>query len=190
MKLVFAPSVLIVLLCTYFACSQQKKQANQPFMISIEGEVFQESDINFLYPAKSQLAYRVKVSLKNTGEQTLEFDQIETAFVPQGGTPLKQMSGIRRKGSQQNEKVTLEPGSVKEFPAFTSDGYTNDLISDARGRPLRFSVSLLSLGQRLFGPTMAVLPDIKKLSTLPSYHQSLSDKKVKGFPLTFSLSSP
>ena len=78
-------SILSLLVAVFLGCSSGSQTQNK---ISIAGEVMKESYMT-MGGSASPIAYLVKVTIKNEGENPIEFDEIEANFFPPQGNSLK-----------------------------------------------------------------------------------------------------
>jgi hypothetical protein len=164
--------------------------------LSVDGEASKNFfDSMGLGGTAPNIQYNVKVTIRNTQGGTLTFDQVQGKFYPESGHQLRSVwvqdpnndpadSYARlAKGEQVPELKlwTVGPGAAVDHE-FQTNGHTFDLLEEASGKPLRFSVEIRLNGVVIAGPYVAVLPP---LEGLPYYDDVLGGGQ-KAFRLLFS----
>lgn len=144
-------------LAILIACCSQLTACNKA---NINIQAYQEAYTN---ESGSSIAYRVIIGVTNNGINSLAFDALQGAFVPDSGTPLEQtLSERTMTGGGESSTIRIAAGKGQTF-SFTSDGYTADLLKDAGNGALKFKVKLMSGGSPIVAPCVAVLPSLKNL---------------------------
>ncbi len=160
---------------------------------SVEGEVGRAIYITMGLRdvTTAPIEYRVKVTIHNTGSNPLVWDQIQADFYPERGRHLTQSTfaydpekGEDRRAYYEggNRPQEIAPGASHDLEVDTN-GHTFDLLGEAGGKPLRFSVAVLLKGRTIAGPYVALLPP---LDDLPSYEQALVGGGQKPVKLAFA----
>ncbi len=177
-------------------CHNSERQTQ--LELEITGEVLRDSYVNVVRPSESQIAYGVRVSITNESNSLLIFDNIEASFFAERGTPFKQEISMRRKKPGQGTGEAFEPGIVEEIVIasgetsdlhnlfFSTNGYTESLLNEARGGALRFSIVFKLKGDVIAGPYIGILPNLRALETLPSKWEVLTDSSRVGYRLHLS----
>ena len=180
-------TLLLLAIMTLAACkdtkqtSQATSNTEQPLpavSLSVEGEVAHE----FYDPASDFGAYQVSIRIKNTGESTIQYDQVVGGFFPKNGKPF--IKATRPYDVREEKVLELVPGAVYTVE-YNSNGATDDLLmySMASKVPLQFSLVLSLKDQKITLPFTAELP---VLGELPPYQPD----KGKGLSLSFRNEAP
>jgi len=103
--------------------------------------------------------YHVELDLQNSGAAPITFDVAEAAWLTGEG------KGLHARTTRKGSVSRLEGGESAEYE-FDTDGYTGNLLKDAKGGPLFFQFALLWKGEVVASPFRALLPP---LQSLPDY---------------------
>lgn len=151
-----------------FGCEKKRSVKS----ISIEAEVSEGFYSSFGSASiVSPIEYVVDVKITNNTSRPIAYTLIQSAFIPQKGTPLVintfayNKSDSRDSYGKGNDKVvTIAPYGSKEFHPATN-GYTMNLLRDAGDKPLQFSFAIILNNEIVAGPFKANLPDLASLKS-------------------------
>jgi hypothetical protein len=164
--------------------------------ISLTGTASKGIDSANTSSARESYTIDVEVRLKNTGAAALTFDTVELAFTPGKAKPLRLMVTSYAPSNKLDEygapmidkkKVltkTVNPGDEEKWNADT-DGYTHQMITQAGGEPVVFSIALLSKGRKIAGPFRASLPDLDSLPLIEKSAVEADKHAMPGVRLRF-----
>jgi hypothetical protein len=132
--------------------------APTPSRVSLKGSVMRGF---FVRPggASREPTYHVELDLTNAAAAPITFDVAEAAWLTGEG------KGLHARTTQKGGASRLEGGESAEYE-FDTDGYTGNLLKDAKGGPLFFQFALLLKGEVVASPFRALLPP---LQSLPDY---------------------
>lgn len=169
----------LILFVAVVCCTNLTACKERPQSPIVTAEAYQEFHTTMSDSHDSSpIAYRVNVTVKNTGSSPIVFDTIVCAFVPANGRPLINKTYVYDKTKGKDEKSynsdlktdAIEPGTAKTFSS-TTDGYTFKLLGDAGNLPLQFVFTLYrgdsTPAISAIGSHGADLPDIQ---ALPRYN--------------------
>lgn len=117
----------------------------------------------------SQPEYVVAVTILNTSDRPLACDTIEGSFFSKYGPALQQPTT-----NAQEDIFTIDPGKPESFD-FRTNGYTTDLVLQAKGGPLFFSITIKKDDRNIAGPFSARLPPV---SDLPTDYEKHTENKT------------
>jgi hypothetical protein len=103
------------------------------------------------------IEYVVRVSFSNIGATPVVFDTVRAIFFSEAGGGHGMTTVKTDGGSWQLSR------SKQEDFTFHTNGYTGQILADARGAPILFAVKLLRGGEVVAGPFLAELPALHQL---------------------------
>lgn len=192
----YAQRISVIAACciSLTACSRNLPATSSPIHSApvVTAEAFQEFYMTMSDSfAVSDVAYHVTVTLTNQGSSPIEYDCVQTAFIPAQGKPLVQKTVLYEKDKGMSQDAyeagtateTIMPGDSTKFE-ITSNGYTNRLLRDARDGPIQFVVVFLKGKEpveAVVGPFGATLDSLEEL---PQYEVCMMENRLgKSLPL-------
>lgn len=155
----FVAAAIVLLAITLTSCGTQANEqgTSSGSQIQLTGTVEYGFSYSPVALSSGYPEYNVELLIKNTSDANIIFDLAEGAFLTAEGRGLRSKTTNIEKGVFE-----IEAGGEKAFE-FRTDGYTPQLLEDAKGGGLFFQITLFENEKVVFGPRLAVLPDLLSL---------------------------
>lgn len=134
--------------------------------LSLELEVFARAGEYRNVPGMEEPEYRLELHLTNRAEREIRFDAVAVSFSSRSESGLQVIMKDTPKGDQG---TLIELGRDEVWArSVDTNGYTNDILRDAGGRPVTVSITMKRLAMVVDGPFFGILPPLEDLPFDPS----------------------
>lgn len=147
-------------------------------VFAIGGEVSSNLYVGFGGSGSSSVEYEVQLTIENIGE-AVTIDEIASRF--HAGNTAK---GLSVNVTKADGIWQMNPGEQIE-KVFTTNGYTEQLLVDASGGKIIFSISFIGAEKVFAGPYYTLLPAFKELSGGKSSELTFSTQKPSAGGATY-----
>lgn len=154
-------TLFTVLFSLALIVSNQKSMAQ--FNLSLSGEVRKGFHAGMGSPyAISCGTWEVDIQVENIAGSTIRFDEVLVIWSALDCPGLQTVTTHTDESESKSSYFSLYPGETHDF-YFTTNGYTYEIIGDAKGETIYFQTVFL-YNEETVDLNMAPLPDLEDLS--------------------------